>query len=85
MRSINYELLSEHIRGSMKLYIENRVKPGGFLIAVLSNDLMAATARADHINRNNLFDICSFLYNEAPSCCHGSPEKVRAWLQGEEE
>ncbi len=79
----NYELLPEHIRGAMQRYIENRIEPGGFLTAVLSNDLMGAMARADNINRIELYSICNFIYNEAPSTCHGSPEKVRAWLKGE--
>ena len=53
----NYDLLPEHIRGAMKRYIEDRLQPGGFLEAVLSNDLAGAFGRADHINRDRLFDI----------------------------
>lgn len=36
---INYSRLPEHIRAEMKQYIENRVPPGDFLMAVLSNSL----------------------------------------------
>lgn len=80
----NYNLLPEHIRDAMQRYIESRIPPGGFLTAVLSNDLAEAFARADHINRMRLHDIVSFLYNEAPSTCWGSPERVKRWLQKEE-
>lgn len=76
----DYSLLPQHIRDAMQRYIEDRIQPGGFLTAVLSNDLAEAFARADHINRMRLHDIVRFLYNEAPSTCWGSPEKVKSWL-----
>ena len=78
--STNYDLLPEHIREAMKRYIENRIAPGDFLMAVLSNDLMGAISRADYINRDKIHDICCFLYNEAPADCWGSPEIVKQWL-----
>lgn len=65
----------------MKLYIENGIEPGSFLTAVLENDLMEAFGRADDINRERLFDYCSFLYNEAPPACFGSKEKVKLWIK----
>lgn len=79
---INYDLLPEHIRSAMKRYIENRIAPGDFLMAVLSNDLMGAMGKADIINRRRIYDICCFLYNEAPATCWGSPEMVKRWLEG---
>ena len=84
---MKYEMLPEHMRDGVRAYIEKRVPPGGFLTAVLSNDLMEACVRADHINIERLPDFCRFLYNEAPHNCHGSPAKVKAWLregEGEE-
>ncbi len=78
---MKYEMLPEHMRDAMRFYIEDRIKPGSFLTAVLENDLMEACARADHINLRRLHDFCLFLYNFAPGGCHGSPEKVRAWLE----
>lgn len=53
---------------------------GHFLTAVLSNDLAEACARADEDNLRNLPAYVHYLYNEAPSTCWGSPEKVKAWL-----
>jgi len=80
-RAIDYSMLPEHMRDRMKLYIEQHVPPGGFLRAVLENDLMGASAKADDINRNHLFDFCRFLYNEAPPNCFGSPDAVASWLE----
>lgn len=82
---MNYDLLPEHMRGSMKRYIEDKISPGGFLTAVLENNLVKALGRADYINKDKIYDIVAFLYTEAPSQCWGSPEKVNKWLVWEEE
>lgn len=81
---LNYELLDENLRDTMRRYIEHRVPPGHFLQAVLSNDLHEACARADWENRHKLFDLVSWLHNEAPSTCWGSPERFQAWLSARE-
>ena len=74
-------LLPERMRGGMRRYIENGAPPGHFLTAVLSNDLAEACSRADPINRQRLGDYSGWLYSYAPPGCHGSHEKVRAWLK----
>ncbi len=65
-------------------YINQRILPGGFLRAVLSNDLMGAVCRADPDSLAALQHICKFLYNHCPSPCHGSKEKMIAWIEGSE-
>lgn len=86
MKEYNYDLLPEHMRGSMKRYLEQRIEPGSFLTAVLENNLSESFARADHINRERLFDIVGFLYNEAPRTSWGSPNKVTDWInQGKQQ
>lgn len=55
------------------------ITPGSFLQYVLQNDLMGAVGHADHINRYRLWEICSVVYNELPSQCHGSKDRVQAW------
>lgn len=79
---IDYSGLPEHMRDGFKHYIEMRIPMGGFGMAVVCNDLRGACGKADDINRHRLFDIVYFLYNEVPSQCWGSPEKVEAWLAG---
>ena len=76
-----YEKLPEHMRGAMQRYIEDGIEPGSFLEAVLCNDLTAAFGRADHINRDRLFDYASFLHNHAPLICWGSRETYLAWIK----
>jgi len=65
-------------------YVKNRVPPGGFLNAVLSNNLMEAFARADENNAFNMKNIMMYLYNNIPSACWGSPENVEEWLNPQE-
>lgn len=77
---IDYSSLPEGLRFGMKMYIENHVRTGGFLRAVLSNNLVESFARADENNKAKLFDIVSWVYNEAPGACWGSEATVEAWL-----
>ena len=69
----------------LKRYVEDRIHPGGFLIAVLENNLTESFGQADKKNRKVLFEIVCYCYNELPSICWGSPEKVKNWLLRKEE
>jgi hypothetical protein len=74
-------LIPEHCREGLMLYIMEGIEPGGFLCAVLENDLIGAFSKADSINSARMEDYAKFLHNYAPRECHGSPLKVRAWCQ----
>jgi hypothetical protein len=69
-----------HVHEGLREYIAARRPVGGFLTAVLSNDLLEACVRADEINQRCLTAIVHFLHAYAPAPCWGSPEKVTAWL-----
>jgi hypothetical protein len=75
----DYERLPENVRGGMERYIEYGITPGGFLTAVLENDLADALGRADSNNLPRLQEILSWLHDEVPSVCWGSPAAVSAW------
>lgn len=74
-------MIPEYTKDALERYIQDRFEPGGFLMAVLSNDLKDAFGRADINNREAMFHIVSYLYNDAPANCWGSPEKVAQWLE----
>lgn len=61
-------------------FVKCGARPGGFLYAVLSNNLKESFGRADLENRRDMFEIVSYCYNEIPNTCWGSPEKVTAWM-----
>lgn len=74
-----HKLTQENI-ASIRMYIDHRIKPGGFLEAVLRNDLKEALGRADFRNRRKIFEWVEYLYNYAPAICWGSNDRVAAWL-----
>lgn len=61
-------------------YAKHRIPTGDFLRACLENNLMEAMGRADEFSKLELLEICSYIYNNMPLPCHGSPEKVARWL-----
>lgn len=63
------------------LYVKHGCNPGGFLTAVLENDLKEAFGRADIINRDRLFEIVSYCYNSIPTICWGSKSAVKEWIK----
>ena len=68
-------------KASIDAYVKDRAPIGGFLYAVLSDDLFEACGRADENNAKCLFGIVRYIWNNAPPECHGSQAKVRAWLK----
>lgn len=84
MSDINYNLLPEHIRRGMRLYLEQGLRPGHFLVVVLEDSLTKAFREADAINAARMLDIASFLCNEAPLDRWGTHEKVEAWISTNE-
>ena len=70
----------QHTLGGIRRYVEDRIPPGGFLTAVLCNDLTEAVGRADSENTYALPAIVAYIYNETPADCHGSREIVAKWL-----
>lgn len=66
-------------------YVREGIPTGGFLYAVLTNDLSGAFGRADQENTAAMREIVAYVYNKIPSACWGSPEKVSAWLDRHEQ
>lgn len=75
-----------HLRAGLWRYLSQRIRTGGFLEAVLRNDLADAVCRADPaLSLTELKAIVLFLRTYAPSSAWGSPEAVEAWLAPPEE
>lgn len=71
----------DEIIESLRLYVERGVPVGGFLEAVLANDLQEAVARADMNNTRRLGDIVAFVYYHVPIGCYGSRDLIRDYIQ----
>ena len=81
MLDINYGRLPRHLQGGVKRYIEKGIPPGGFLTAVITNNLRLAIGHADPTSLAALTDIVQFFHNESPSDCWGTPEKMKLWME----
>ncbi len=80
---IDYSRLPESLRGGMQRYLDHGIKPGSFMMAILTNDLRGACEQADDVNRHQLFEIVAWLYNNAPGKAWGSPDNVVRWCERE--
>ena len=76
---MDYNELPVNLRGGIQSYIERGMGVGGFLTAVLENDLAKAVERGGGDNRKRLADIVIWLYNNAPRVAWGSVASVEAW------
>lgn len=61
-----YKNIPENIQIGILKYVEHRIKPGGFLTAVLNNDLYNATGRADSESIKYLHLIVRWFANNRP-------------------
>jgi len=76
-------MIPAHTKAALDRYVNDRIVPGGFLMAVLSNDLFGAVGYADSHNLAALPDIVKYVYNELPSGCWGSKEAIWKWVSDE--
>jgi hypothetical protein len=78
--SNRYDLIRLDVRDSIDRYVSHGIPLGGFLQAVISNDLMGAAASADAENSRVLAAIAGYVWNEVPAQAWGSRAVYEAWL-----
>lgn len=78
--SPDYKQCPSNIVHSIEKYVTQGYKPGGFLTAVLQNDLTSAVMLADKDNLVALPHIVAYVYHKVPSNCWGSKDRVNNWL-----
>lgn len=74
-------IIGENMLGGLRRYIDDKIPPGGFLTAVITNDLKEACGRADDQNRRIIFEYVAYLHNYCPANCWGSREKFEEYLK----
>lgn len=74
-----YRLIPPAVLAALIRHRDVGGETGGFVTAVLENDLVEALARADSASEAALRPIVIFLYNEMPSASWRSPIKVQNW------
>jgi hypothetical protein len=73
-------LIEARFFDSLERYVQEHIRCGGFLNAVLENNLVGAVTRADRDASIALRQIVLYIYNEMPGNCWGDSEKVKAWV-----
>ena len=77
-------MIPERTLEGLKRYVKDKIPPGGFLTAVLENNLLNSFQRADGENRQAIPEIVYYVHNHLPANCWGSPKTVDKWLKREE-
>lgn len=81
MNRFDYDQIPPHMMDAIHRYVDNHIAPGGFLTAVICNDLQEACSRADDHNIAIIPVYVAYLYNEVPSGCWGSHEAMEHWME----
>jgi hypothetical protein len=83
MRTISYDTVPvSYMASGMRRYIENGIEPGGFMRALLRNDLRGAVAAADAMNLVHIPHWVVWLENNLPGAAWGSDDRYTAWING---
>ena len=77
---MSYDKLPEHMQEGARAYVEQGYPVGGFLRAVLENNLVESFATADFINTAAMHEWANWAYNECPLEARGSQQAVTAWI-----
>ena len=74
-----YAKIPSNTKDALVRYVERRIIPGGFLQAVLQNDLFAAVGYADQENLTHLRLIVQYVFNHIPTRFYGSRETLEEY------
>lgn len=83
--SADYSLIPERVMNNLLHYVKGEEAPGGFLYAVLCNDLFSAVGRADEEMKPLIPLLVNYIHWNVPGGCHGSPEIVKDWFNQKQE
>ncbi len=72
--------LPHHMRDGVERYVLHGIPGGSFMTALFENRLVQAFNRADEENTAAMRAWASWLYNDAPGDCWGSPMAVSEWI-----
>jgi hypothetical protein len=71
--------IPDHLRVSLKRYVNEGRVPGDFLVGILSNDLKMAVDSSNGELFSQVPAITAFINLYLPEHCYGSDERVTFW------
>lgn len=79
--NFSYANVPGHTQEALFNYFVHGYEPGGFLSAVLRNDLVGAASKADSTNKECLANIAIWIMNNAPYGSWGDQDLIDRWLK----
>ncbi|NDD53226.1 hypothetical protein EBZ39_05025 [bacterium] len=76
-----YSLIPERMQDAIKRYVIDRVKPGSFLTAVITNNLRRAFDYADDENVKLIGLYVQWFTDFPPALCWGDEQSMNKWLR----
>lgn len=85
MYTFNEFYIQDHMMEGIKRYVEDGIRPGDFLTAIICNDLTNSVWRADETNMRNIPAFVEYFYNRVPLSIWKSKENMEAWIELKQE
>jgi hypothetical protein len=76
---LGFSVDNSYLDEALYNYLIHGIEPGGFLTAVLANDLRLAVGRADHWNRQRFCGIVEDIEYNVPAASRSSYRAVSDW------
>lgn len=76
-----YEKLPEHFREPVRLYVEQGVRPGDMITAILNNNLLDACCWIQPELLPQIKELVLWFHWEVPALSWGSPIRVWLWTE----
>ena len=77
--------MNEHMKETIDNYINHGLDGGGFVRAVITNDLLGAISTGDSESIRDLKEITSYCFNRIPAKYYGSVDAYHRRLEEREE
>lgn len=81
IKYIDFTTGNDILDESLENYLMYGISPGGFLTAVLTNNLYLAATRADHFNKSRIPEITQAIIYNMPAQSYGTASVVDEWIK----
>jgi hypothetical protein len=75
-----FDRIPGHTAVTIENYLLYGYEPGGFVTAMLTQDLYRACMIADQVNSEYFTEIGKWIYSAMPAASFGSVENMRDWI-----
>lgn len=80
--SLRAEGIPEHLWAGIIRYVIDRIRPGGFLCAVIRMDVEEAHRRVFPPTRPAIPKLTTWFLTQVPEGCCGTPTCIEDWITG---